>query len=286
VLVLAGSLYYVGAPYLAAMGAYRVGAGLVTIAPPRSIYPFLAAKAVEPTFLPLPESVPGAIGEEAIKPLVEELGRYQAAVLGCGLGQEPGTVAFICRFLQMRERAYAGIGFLAPQEETATWELPPIVVDADALNALAGVPEWWRSLPAGRVVLTPHPGEMARLLGASQEEVLASRIAVARRAATTWKQIVVFKGAHTVVAHPDGRVVVNPSATPALATAGTGDVLAGVVAAFLGQGVSPFAAALLGVYLHGRAGEMMEQDVGAAGGVASGILERLPLALRHLREDA
>lgn len=284
VLVVAGSLHYTGAPYLAAMGAYRVGAGLVTLAPPRTIYPFLAAKALEPTFLPLPESVAGAIGEEAVKPLAETLGRYQAVVLGCGLGQEPGTVAFVRRLLQMRERTHPGIGFLVRGEEELTWELPPLVLDADALNALAGVPEWWRNLPAGRVVLTPHPGEMARLLGASQEEVLASRIAVALRAATTWKQVVVFKGAHTVIAHPDGRAVVNTAATPALATAGTGDVLAGAVAGFLGQGASPFGAALLGVYLHGRAGELVEQDVGPAGATAGDVLERLPLALRQLWE--
>jgi NAD(P)H-hydrate epimerase len=286
VLVVAGSLHYTGAPYLAAMGAYRIGAGLVTLALPRTIYPALAAKALEPTFLPLPEFVLGAIGEEAIKPLTEVLDRYQAMVMGCGLGQEAETVSFVRRFLQMRERGHSGIGFLVRDEEEFTWELPPLVLDADALNALAGVPEWWRSLPAGRVVLTPHPGEMARLLGASQEEVLSSRIAIAQRAATTWQQVVVFKGAYSVIAHPDGRVVVNSMATPALATAGTGDVLAGAVAGFLGQGASPFVAALLGVYLHGLAGEMLEQDVGPAGGIAGQILERLPLALRQLREGA
>lgn len=285
VLVVAGSLHYTGAPYLAAMGAYRVGAGLVTLAPPRTIYPALAAKALEPTFLPLPESAVGAIGEGAIKPLAEVLERYQAMVLGCGLGQEPETTYFVRRFLHMRERAHPGIGFLVRDEEDFTWELPPLVVDADALNALAGVPEWWRSLPEGRAVLTPHPGEMARLLGVSQEEVLSSRIAIAQRAATTWQQIVVFKGAYSVIAHPDGRVVVNPLATPALATAGTGDVLAGAVAGFLGQGVSPFAAALLGVYVHGLAGELVEQDVGPAGGTAGDVLERLPRALWRLREE-
>lgn len=284
VLVIAGSLHYTGAPYLAAMGAYRVGAGLVTMAPPRTIYPFLAAKSLEPTFLPLPEYVAGAIGEEAVRPLAEALGRYQAVVLGCGLGQESGTAAFVRRFLHMRERVHTGIGFVVREEEDSTWELPPCVLDADALNALAGIPEWWRNLPAGRVVLTPHPGEMARLLGASQEEVLASRIAVAQRAATTWGQVVVFKGAYTVVADADGQVFVNPTATPALATAGTGDVLAGAIAGFLGQGAAPMTAALLGVYLHGLAGEMLEHDVGVGGAIAGEVLERLPMALRRLRE--
>lgn len=285
VLVVAGSLHYTGAPYLAAMAAYRVGAGLVTLAPPRTIYPILAARALETTFLPLPEGEVGAIGEGAIKVLGEAIGRYQAFVLGCGLGQEEGTVTFVRRLLRVRERLQPGIGFLPRLEvEEFEGELPLMVLDADGLNALAGVPEWWKNLPPGRAVLTPHPGEMARLLGASQEEVLASRIAVAQRAATTWKQVVVFKGANTVVAHPEGRVVVNPVACPALATAGTGDVLAGAIGGFLAQGVAPFEAALLGVYLHSLAGKIVEEEVGPAGGVASQVLEALPQALRCLAE--
>lgn len=286
VMVVAGSLHYTGAPYLAAMAAYRVGAGLVTLAPPRTIYPILAARALETTFLPLPEGEVGAIGEGAIKVLGEAIGRYQVLVLGCGLGQEEGTVAFVRKLLRVRERIQPGIGFLPRLEvEEFEGELPLMVLDADGLNALAGVPEWWKNLPPGRVVLTPHPGEMARLLGASQEEVLASRIAVAQRAATTWKQVVVFKGANTVVAHPEGRVVVNPVACPALATAGTGDVLAGAIGGFLAQGVAPFEAALLGVYLHALAGKMVEEEVGPAGGVAGQVLEALPRALRSLAEQ-
>ncbi len=285
VMVVAGSLHYTGAPYLAAMAAYRVGAGLVTLAPPRTIYPILAARALETTFLPLPEGEVGAIGENAIKVLGEALGRYQVLVLGCGLGQDEGTVSFVRKMLRIRERLQAGIGFLPRLEvEEYEGELPLLVLDADGLNALAGVPEWWKNLPPGRVVLTPHPGEMARLLGASQEEVLASRIAVAQRAATTWKQVVVFKGANTVVAHPEGKVVVNPVACPALATAGTGDVLAGAIGGFLAQGVAPFEAALLGVYVHGLAGKIVEEDIGPAGGVAGQVLEALPRALRYLAE--
>ncbi len=284
VLVIAGSLHYTGAPHLAAAGAYRVGAGLVTLAPPRSIYAILAASLVEATFLPLPEVEFGAIGEEAVKVVAEALGRYNALVLGPGLGQHEGTVAFVRRLLSARERAHSGIGFLPRlAEEELEWELPPMVIDADALNTLAGVPEWWRNLPAGQAVLTPHPGEMARLLGASQEEVLASRIAVAQRAAVTWGQIVVFKGANTVVARPDGRVVVNPVATPVLASAGTGDVLAGAIAGFLAQGVAPYEAAQLGVYLHAVAGQILGEEVGEVGGVASEVGERLPEALRRLR---
>ncbi len=282
VLVVAGSLYYTGAPYLVAMGAYRVGAGLVTLAPPRSVYPLLAAKGVEVTFFPLPEEERGAIGEDAVRLLADELPRYQAMVLGCGLGQEECTVAFVRRLLGVREPVPTpGIGFLQREEEPPKREgyLPPLVLDADGLNALAGVPEWWRYLP-DQVVLTPHPGEMARLLGASREEVLTSRIAIAQRAATTWGRVVVFKGANTVVARPDGRVVVVPIATPALATAGTGDVLAGVIAGLLAQRVPLFEAALLGVYIHGRAGELVQEEVGPAGGLAGDLLPRIPWVLR------
>jgi hydroxyethylthiazole kinase-like uncharacterized protein yjeF len=286
VLVVAGSLHYTGAPYLAAMAAYRVGAGLVTLAPPRTIYPVLASSAIETTYLPLPEAELGAIGEDAIKPLIGELARYQVLVLGCGLGQHEGTIAFVRRLLRTRERGQTRIGFLPRVEEELEWELPLLVIDADALNALAGVPEWWKGLPPCRAILTPHPGEMARLLGASQEEVLASRIAVAQRAATTWRQVVVFKGAYTVVAHPEGRIVLNPMANPILASAGTGDVLAGAVGGFLAQGVPLFEAALLGVYTHGLAGEMLREEIGAAGGLAREVLERLPGAVQRLRESA
>lgn len=287
VLVVAGSLNYTGAPYLAAMAAYRVGAGLVTLSPPRTIYPILAARTAEVTFLPLPETEVGAIGEGAIKVLAEVLGRYQVLVLGCGLGQEAGTVAFVRRLLHVRERPQTGLGFLPRigEEEDVEWPLPPLVIDADALNALAGVPEWWKYLAPGSAVLTPHPGEMARLLGASQEEVLASRIAVAQRAAATWRQLVVFKGAYTVVAHPDGTVWVNPVATPALATAGTGDVLAGAIGGFVAQGVPLWEAALLGVYVHAEAGRLLEQEAGPSGGLAGDLLAYFPRVVCILRGE-
>lgn len=285
VLVVAGSLYFPGAPYLVSMGAYRVGAGLVTLAPPRSLYSLLAVRIVEAAFFPLPEGERGAIGEDALKVLGEELANYQVLVLGCGLGEEASTVTFMRRLLRARERALPAIGFLPQMErEEFEWELPSLVLDGDALNALADVPEWWRNLPAGRVVLTPHPGEMARLLGVSRKEVLVSRIAIAQRAATTWGQVVVFKGAHTVIAHPSGRVVLNPAANPALATAGTGNVLAGMIAGFMAQGVSAFESALLGVYVHSLAGDILREEAGDTGNLAGDLLDYLPDAMRRLKE--
>ena len=134
------------------------------------------------------------------------------------------------------------------------------------------------------MVLTPHPGEMARLCHISAADVNADRIGVARRSAQQWGVVVVLKGAYTVIAAPDGRARVNPFATPALATAGTGDVLAGVIASLLAQGLEAFEAATAGAYLHGLAGQMLAEEIGPAGAVAGDLLDRLPLCLRRLSD--
>jgi NAD(P)H-hydrate epimerase len=160
-------------------------------------------------------------------------------------------------------------------------ELPPLVIDADALNALAAVEEWWTYLPSGSV-LTPHPGEMARLTGLEKEEVNRDRLAIAVAKSAEWRQTLVLKGAFTVVAAPDGRATVVPFATAALATAGTGDVLAGSIAGLLAQGLEPYDAALCGAYLHGLAGQMLAQEMGDAGTLAGDLLPRLPRAIRVL----
>jgi hydroxyethylthiazole kinase-like uncharacterized protein yjeF len=148
-------------------------------------------------------------------------------------------------------------------------------------NALARVPRWWEMLTA-RVVLTPHPGEMSRLLDCSIEEVEADRVAAARGAAQEWQQVVVLKGAHSVIAAPDGRLAISHFANPGLATAGTGDVLAGSIVGFLAQGLSLFDAATLGVYCHGAAGEMATAAMGNAGTVAADLLPLLPQVLKRL----
>ena len=159
--------------------------------------------------------------------------------------------------------------------------LPPTVVDADGLNTLARTEHWWERFTA-TAILTPHPGEMARLTGMSTGEVQADRIGVAVESAARWNKIVVLKGAHTVVAYPDARAMLSPFANPGLATAGTGDVLAGSIAGLLSQGVSPEDAAALGVYLHGTTGESVRDRLGDTGMVASDLLPELPLAIRAL----
>ncbi len=140
----------------------------------------------------------------------------------------------------------------------------------------------WDRLPHGRCVLTPHPGEMRRLLGV--EQIADHPVDVAKDAAARWKQIVVFKGATTVIADPEGRVRVNDGGNPALATAGTGDVLAGAIAGLIAQGLKPFDAAALGVYLHSAAGRMVRDELGDMGALAGDLLPRLPLAIRALKQ--
>lgn len=286
VMVVAGSANYTGAPCLAASAAMRVGAGLVTLGIAASLHPILASKLSEATFLLLPHEM-GALVPEAVKVLQERLSGYDALLLGPGIGRDEKTVEFVARLLSlpMGEKK-ARMGFLESTTDQADTRspLPPLVIDADGLNALADIKTWSQflhRLPHG-VVLTPHPGEMSRLLGTTIEEVAANRIALARRAAQEWAVVVVLKGAYTVVASPNGTACINPFANPALATAGTGDVLAGMIAGLLAQGLPPFEAAVAGTYLHGLAGQMVSEEIGVAGAVAGDLLPRLPLSIRRV----
>ena len=260
-MVVAGSTRYVGAAYLACSGALRVGAGLVTLAVPSGLQTLMAAKLIETTYLPLPDDAP----VEAAKTVRAGVKDYQAMLVGCGLGQSDAAVAFLQALL------------LAPRRPAA-----PLVIDADGLNGLAKVASWWRRLP-GDAILTPHPGEMARLTGLTVEEIQKQRIEAARHWAGVWRKTLVLKGAYTVVAAPDRGAAVSPFANPALASAGTGDVLAGAIAGLLAQGLAPFEAAVAGVYLHGLAGEMAAARMGDAGVLASDLLPELPLAIKQTK---
>lgn len=263
-LIVGGSKNYVGAPYLAATAAGRVGAGLVTLAVPQSLQMAIAAKAVEPTYLPLPEEAPGVPQADAAGLIAEAVSGYQALLIGPGIGQADST----------REMA-AKLLFQGGQH-------PPIVVDADGLNVLASSSEWWNDFPQ-KAILTPHPGEMARLTGRSTKDIQEHREKIAVESAVMWRKIVVLKGAFTAVAYPDGSSRLSPFANSAMATAGTGDVLAGTIAGLLAQGVEPEDAAALGVYLHGLAGERASADLGDAGMLAGDLLPELPRAIRDLR---
>ncbi len=292
VFVVAGSVNYIGAPALAVQGAMRVGAGLVTLGCPGDLLAILATKLTECTFMPLASDM-GSIAAHAIDKLFEELKGYNVLLVGCGLGQDKGTVSFIKSLFAKPASPTHGtarpIGFAAraqaeEKQEAGEMHLPALVIDGDALNILAEWKEWQGQVPANSV-FTPHPGEMARLVDATVEEVQADRVNVAKMAATEWRQVIVLKGAGTVIAAPDGRIFVSPFSNPALATAGSGDVLAGALAGLIAQGLDPVAAACTGVYLHGLAGELLRQEYGVAGGLSGDLPILLARAQHGLRSS-
>jgi NAD(P)H-hydrate epimerase len=278
-LIVAGSMNYTGAAYLAGKAAYRVGTGLVRMAIPGPLHTPLAAQLPEATWLLLPH-VMGVIAEDGIDLLGKNMEKVSAMLIGPGLGSENTTGQFIRRFLnkEIVRGAKQGIGFVTPEKITTDDQdlsYPPLVLDADALNLLAKNGDWFKLLPE-HCVLTPHPGEMAALTGLSVEEIQADRIQLAKRYAAEWHQIVVLKGAMTVVAAPEGICAVLPVATPALAKAGTGDVLSGMIVGLLAQGMAPYQAAVAGVWLHAQAGLVAESWHGTSTSViASDLLDAL-----------
>jgi NAD(P)H-hydrate epimerase len=286
VMVVAGSLLYPGAAGLATAGAARVGAGLVTLAAARSIAGG-AGRLPEVTLRPLPEVGWGTLGADAADELLKHIEGYKALLVGPGLGREKETHAFLERLLGIeapRQRGQIGFRVGSGEEKHAPQqrpELPATVIDADGLNILSEIESWWERLPRGRCILTPHPGEMGRLL--KVEELDADRTKITEEAAKRWGQVVVLKGATTVVADLEGRSAILTVGNAALATAGTGDVLAGAIAGLLAQGLTPFDAAVAGVYLHHAAGQLVREDMGDAGTIASDLLPKLPLAIKALK---
>lgn len=271
-LVVGGSPNYIGAPGLAALGAYRVGTGLVTVAAPERVVSALAGHLLEVTWLPLPDGAAHSIDETTF----DQLLAYDALLVGPGIG-----------------RAFDVIGLLTGLFERGQSHVPPLVIDADGLNALAGQAEWWKRLPQ-RTVLTPHPGEMARLAHIEAEAgrspvqaVQARRLELAAEKAALWRCVVLLKGAYSAVAAPDGRMAVIPFADAALARAGTGDVLAGMITGLLAQGLAPFEAAAAGAYLHGYAGMLAAAYMGARASVlATDVAASIHAAITGVLETA
>lgn len=266
VLVIAGSARYPGAAVLAARGAYRAGAGLVTIATPQSIAQQMVTAVPEATLLPLPEHDDGVIsGFAAWEVVRNELASVDAVVIGCGFGRHEHSGKFVREFLVSPEVAAVN----------------GIVLDADGLNLLS-VDTSVLPNAVAPLVLTPHPGEMGTLTGLDTDDVQRQRLTLARDRASEWNCHVVLKGANTVVATPDNRARVSEVAQPALATAGTGDVLSGAIGALLAQGLNPFDAATLGVYLHGDAGNRAARARGTIGVIAGDVADQLAMASRSL----
>jgi NAD(P)H-hydrate epimerase len=272
-LVIAGSLDYAGAALLVCRAAGRAGAGLVTLAVPESLQPLFAAKVVEATTMALPEDDVEEIEPDAALARILDH-EHDAIVVGPGLRPGLSTVELVSRLIARPDDASS----------------PAILLDAEALRSLATMDHWWEGdrRPA---VLTPHPGEFSRLRAGSGHDPAddgdlvdddAARAAAARDAATTWGQVVVLKGARTVIAAPDGLVAVAPFENPALATGGTGDVLAGAIGSLLAQGLAPYDAARLGVYLHGLAGDSVRERIGDAGLLASDLSDPIAVARKRL----
>jgi NAD(P)H-hydrate epimerase len=283
-LIVAGSITLPGAAALAGHGAYRAGAGLVTLAVPSAIQALLAPQIPEAIWILLPHEM-GLVTEAAAELLAEEITGASSLLVGPGLGVGNATRDFMARLLGRGRAPHRGkIGFVAGDsaEGATQTELPPLVIDADGLKLLSELPEWPKRIPAP-AILTPHPGEMSQITGASVEEIQSERVETAQKYAREWGHIVVLKGAFTVVAGPEGMAKVLPFATSALASAGTGDVLAGVIVGFLAQGINPFEAAVLGCYLHGRAGQLAAIGVGSeAAVVASDVVGQLGAVLAEL----
>ncbi len=264
-LIVAGSINYPGAAALAGRAAYLAGAGLVTIAAPAPVQAMIAGEIPECTWLPLGD----ALKPSDVDQLAGEWTSVEGLLLGPGLGLEPSTAEFVEAL------------FALPNAKS---NLPPIVVDADALKLMADIEGWDALLPEGSV-LTPHPGEMSTLTGDDTREIQSNRHSVAIDKASEWGSVLILKGAFTVIAHPGGRSALIPIATAALATAGTGDVLAGLLVGYRAQGVDAYEAAELASYIHARAGVIAAEAVGTAASVlARDVAAAIPGAIAELEQ--
>lgn len=256
VLICAGSVGFTGAPSLCALGALRAGAGLVTLGVGETIYPMVAAREVEAMPHPLPDAE-GAVTEAAWERLSALAEACDVLAIGPGLSQRPQVAALMRRVL-----AEARV---------------PLVLDADALNVLAGQSEALARCGVPKI-LTPHPGELARLLDVPTAEVQRDRLGTAREAARRFDAVVVLKGARTVTAAPGGEAFIVPTGNPGMASGGMGDVLTGVIAAFVAQRLPPLTAGWVGAYLHGLAGDLVTEQVGGAGLLAREVADAVPRA--------
>ncbi|HEU5228493.1 MAG TPA: NAD(P)H-hydrate dehydratase [Ktedonobacteraceae bacterium] len=264
VMLFCGSLPYPGSAYLAGSSVLRVGAGLVTLAVTERMLPIYASSLHEATYVLLPEEDTESFNRA--KKLTSHLDGYSTLLIGPGLGQSANTREVILQILE----------YLRGLPEQTR---PQLVIDADGLNNLSALEHWWTLLPPGTVI-TPHPGEMGRLCGGLKVSGgNIERLGLARDKAREWKVVLVLKGACTIITEPEGGTRINWQANPALASAGTGDVLAGMIAGFRAQGLSSFDAASAGVHLHTSASELVSKAVGDAGLLASDLLPQIPRAM-------
>jgi hydroxyethylthiazole kinase-like uncharacterized protein yjeF len=262
VFVIAGAAGLTGAAALCSQAALLSGSGLVTLGICKSLNPILAKKLTEVMTKPLAETSARTLSESAFAAIMKFSEKADSAAIGPGLSRNPSTGRLIRKLVVSLKR--------------------PIVLDADGINALEGKSSLLKSAKAP-VIITPHPGEMSRLTGLSIKEITVAKQKVAKDFAKKYNVVCVLKGHSTVVACPDGKVFVNTTGNPGMAKGGTGDVLTGMIASFVGQGIGPFDAARLGVYLHGLAGDLAAKDKGEVSMLASDILDKLPEAIKRFR---
>ena len=263
VFVIAGSAGFTGAASLCSLGALRTGAGLVTLGIPESLNDIMAVKLTEVMTTPFPETKARSFSLQALPKLVQTIERMDALAVGPGLSQEPQTKQLVRQLLPRIAK--------------------PCVVDADGLNALAEDIHVLKRVPTP-MILTPHPGEMARLITLSAHDVQRDRERMAKEFAIRYGMVVVLKGHRTVVANVDGELYLNETGNPGMASGGCGDVLTGIIAGLLGQRLSLFDAARLGVHLHGLAGDLAAAERGQVGLIASDLLDTIPLAIRQYQQ--
>ena len=256
--VLAGSVGMTGAAAMTAEAGLRAGTGLVTLGAPHSLNDILEAKLTEVMTVPIPEGAGRCFGDLSLETALQLVSRCDAVAIGPGIGRRPETARFVHDLL--------------PQVSK------PMVIDADGLNALAEDVTIFGKLQVPAVI-TPHPGELARLLGTEAGEIQSKRLEAAAEAASRWGVVVVLKGARTVIAEPDGETYINPTGNPGMASGGVGDVLTGAIGGFLAQGLGAVEAAVCGAYLHGSAGDLAAGKIGEVGLIAGDVLQALPLAI-------
>jgi len=264
ILVLAGSARFSGAAVLCAKAAMRAGAGLVTLGIPESINPgFIKIKPAEIMTLPLAETKEITLGQEAFKKINDFIKQADVIVIGPGLTQNESTQALVRKIVSAIDK--------------------PAVIDADGLNALVSHLDILRKKREGmpQAILTPHPGELARLLGVKTAKIQDKRKETAQKFAKDYRLTLVLKGHRTIVADYQKHLFINATGNPGMASAGSGDVLSGIIAAFLGQGLTPFSAAKYAVYLHGLAGDLAAKEKTQLGMIASDIIDKIPEAIKR-----
>lgn len=261
VYVIAGSLGMTGAAYLCSQAALLSGSGLVTLAVPKSLNLIMESKLTEVITDPMPETKDGTFSIEAFGRMSESLKQCDAVACGCGLRRYPDIKKIVFKLIESTDI--------------------PIVLDGDALNVISENVDILKKKKTS-IVLTPHPGEMSRLINKTISQIQSDRIAVAKQFAMNYKVIVVLKGHETVVVKENGQYYINESGNPGMATAGSGDILCGMITSFIGQKIDPFGASKLGVYLHGLSGDIAASKKGQVSLIASDILSHIPEAIRKV----